>query len=341
MTLDPSTSVEPTGFDPASPIARFIQGVLDIFYGPDAGRVASDPTYLRGAVDGLLDATRPPGAGERGPEAARRLVESAWASEDEGAIEFALAALHASTDCVEAYVFLGFQAGDELQIAIPFFTLGLIAGYEELGAEAFQSLAGSFWSVPQTRPFMTALAALARANRDAGAIEVAALHYQEMLRLNPNDDQGARFEIMGILLEGQDHESVAALFQVYDDGTAPFRWAATLDAFQQLGDAEASRALLDAAQAANGHVAALLAETEPFPADISTAVEPGSLDEAVLVADLQLPAWQGTEGALAWLAARLLGAAAAPGAPPAVGTLVEPEKLVAPSKEKRSGPRQV
>ena len=96
MTLDPSTSAEPSAFDPASPIARFIQGVLDIFYGPDAGRVASDPTYLRGAIEALLDATRPLAFAERGPEAAQRLVQVAWETEDEGAIELALAALHAA-----------------------------------------------------------------------------------------------------------------------------------------------------------------------------------------------------------------------------------------------------
>ncbi len=340
MTDDPASSDGVPDFDPLTPVARFVQGVLDIFYGPEAQRVATDPTFLRPAIEALLDATRPASAGESGPEAAQRLIEAAWNSEDEDAIELALAALHASTDCVEAYIFFGFQAGDQLQVAIPFFTLGLIAGYEAIGAETFQTLAGSFWAVPETRPFMTALAALARANRDAGAIEVAALHYQEMLKLNPGDDQGARFEMMGIMLEAQDHEGLAELFQVYDDASAPFRWGAALDAFQQLGDGEASRQLLTAAQAANSHVAALLAETQEFPEEVTTNIQPGSVDEAVLVADLQMPAWQATEGALPWLAAQV-GITPAEAVAAAPGALVEPEKLVAPAKEKRSGPREV
>lgn len=330
------SSSEPGGRqapDLDDPVFQFIAGIIELAYGKGPGDAppVADPAEFRSSVERLLAAkpamTRDPSM--TAEEQAGRLVEAAWESEDEGGPVLAVDALRLWPGCADAYTYLGVSAGEEVSLAIPLFTLGLMAAYESLGQDAFDTHAGNFWTRSETQPFMRALAELARANREAGALDVAAAHYQEMLRLNPADHQGARYELLGILLEMGDQDAAERLLTVYgDDATPGFAYAAALLDFQRSGDTPASRDTLQQALAASPRVAEFLSGARPFPAEGDIAFDPGSDGEAAIFAELLAPAWEATDGAVEWLRAN----------PPAAA----PAKVVAaPAKEKRSGPRGV
>ena len=74
------------------------------------------------------------------------------------------------------------------------------AAAKALGSD-MEKLAGQFWGFHETWPFMRACHGMAVAFADAGQLSDAIEQYREMLRLNPNDNQGVRYEIVLLLLE--------------------------------------------------------------------------------------------------------------------------------------------
>ena len=76
-----------------------------------------------------------------------------------------------------------------------------------VGPKAFQEHVGHFWSLLETRPYMRAREGLASKLWTMGRRDEAIKHLQDMLRLNPGDNQGVRYTLAGWLLaEGRDEE---------------------------------------------------------------------------------------------------------------------------------------
>jgi tetratricopeptide (TPR) repeat protein len=307
-------------------VFAFVNGIVEIFYGGEAPQ----PGALKERVDALIKrlpgpVLLTPGSGR---ERAAELVEAAWETDDEAGLDLAVEALRAFPNCADAYTFLGVNAGESFEIALPMLTMAVTAGFEDLGQAMFEEHAGEFWAVEETRPFMRALAELARVNREAGALDVALAHYAELLRLNPNDDQGMRFEYLALCLQMGLDEEVEALLTAYeDDRGAAFSYGRALHAFRTEGDSQRARTLLGEAHETNPHLAEFLTGTRQLPDTVPVELQPGSPEEAALFADILGPAWEQTRHAMGWLTAQLdLGAKAA---------------QKPPEKEKRSGPREI
>lgn len=62
----------------------------------------------------------------------------------------------------------------------------------DLGPDFFRDHRGHFWSMIETRPYMRARSGLTAALVRAGRREEAIEHLEDMLDLNPNDNQGLR-----------------------------------------------------------------------------------------------------------------------------------------------------
>src|SRR5262249_59617173 len=102
---------------------------------------------------------------------------------------------------------------------------GVAAGGGGLGRGASRDAVGHFGGLIEPRPYMRAREGLASALWMAGRRDEAIAHLQDMLRLNPNDNQGVRYTLAGWLLaEGRD-EPLAPLLEHYDEGSA--HWAHT------------------------------------------------------------------------------------------------------------------
>ncbi len=319
------------------PLAEFVLGIMEIFYGDqpaDTPPGTVDASTLKSRVDALIAEVvgdPPPPLGLTPEQLGAETAAAAWDAAENGedaAPDLALLALRYWPSCADAYVLLGLSAGDQVDLALPLFTLGVVAGAEALGPAPFseEGVDAGFWLNPETRPFMAALGFLARTNREIGALDAAAVHFAEMLRLNPNDDQGARYELMAIALAIGDVETATNLFRAYADDTGPvFAYARSLFAFRHGGDDDRSRLALRDAREGNAHVPPFMLGAKPIPEELDEEFEVGGESEAALCAELLRPAWESTPGAIDWLRVQTAG-------------LVN---VAPPPKQKRSGPRQL
>jgi hypothetical protein len=215
-------------------------------------------------------------------------------------IKLARKALEISPDCADAYVLLAEHA-DSLKEAMEFYEQGVAAGERAIGPGTFRDDAGHFWGLLETRPYMRARAGLADLLWTSGRREDAIGHLREMLRLNPNDNQGLRYPLASWLLaEGRDEE-LAGLLDQYDEDSANWAYSKALAAFRKHGDSPAATKLLQAAKKVNKYVLDYLAGEKMLPRERPGMYSPGSEEEAILYAGEALPAWKSTPGATAWL----------------------------------------
>lgn len=209
-------------------------------------------------------------------------------------------ALKIFPDCADAYVILAQNAGDKAK-AEELYRKGVEAGRRALGEAIFEQAAGDFWAIHETRPYMRALFGLARCLGHQGEKEEAAASYQELLRLNPGDNQGGRYSLLPLLIEmGRDQAASELLDEYEDEGAAIWLYSRALLAFRRYGDSPASRNLLKRALRANKYVLDYLLGWEEAPFMPGSYI-PGEEDEAIICAEECSSAWESTPGALDWL----------------------------------------
>jgi len=234
------------------------------------------------------------------PEKAQEICYQACEVRGRRRVHLARQALEIDPDCAEAYVILAEQSGDPAE-TLRLYGEGVAAGERSLGPKRFKSRA-PFWGDVTTRPFMRALQGLAECCEVEGRQEEALAHYQRLLRLNPNDNQGVRDPLAGLLLRVGDDAGLAALLKQYqEDGGPTLLFAAALREFRRSGDSEAGRKALSNAIKENRHVPDLLLGRMDLPAAGPSSYTLGSLEEAEVCALLLLEAWKSTPGAIEWL----------------------------------------
>lgn len=236
-------------------------------------------------------------------ERAQDIMYDAWgASTRKKRIDLAKRALEVSADCADAYVLLAQETAKTLQERAELYAQGVRAGERALGEEFFEEAAGEFWGLIETRPYMRARRGLAMvlwglAERDA-AIE----HAREMLRLNPNDNQGMRDVLLDWLLtEGRDEEAGAILRGYENDASATWLYGRALHEFRAQGRSARADQLLREALEENPRVPAYLLGEKQLPEYLPELIEWGGESEAMEYAGACEGLWYYTPGALEWL----------------------------------------
>lgn len=178
-------------------------------------------------------------------------------------------------------------------------------GAQALGERFFRENKGEFWGLFETRPYMRALYALADELRDAGHVRKAAECYETLLELNPEDNQGARYALLGCCLASGRLAEVQALLEAYrGDDTAVFAWAQVLERYLSRDLAGARRAL-EMARRVNPFVEQFMTGERPFPEERAHAYALGSPEEAVVCIDCLGAAWAKNRAAMFWLLDRI------------------------------------
>lgn len=303
----------------------------------ERGKPGAKQKSPKGKTTGAM--TLPPGFATGMEELFDVLLEqvenSRWTPEIDEAQEIALEAMEAPTSakrialarkalalsplCADAYSILAAEAKNP-EDEVLLLRQAVEAGAKSLGEDAFVEDAGMFWGVLETRPYMRALQQLAVVLWEVGERDEALRHYRELLRLNPNDNQGNRYLLMDALLEsGADDEAVALLKRYKDDGTAAWDWSKALLTFRRKGNSAAARKDLSRAIESNPHVVGYLLGREPLPAEEPEFIGYGDKSEAATYVPAALVAWRATSGALEWVEAAA--------APLATGRVPEAEAL--------------
>ncbi len=217
-------------------------------------------------------------------------------------IALAHKALAISPLCADAFNLLAEEAASPAE-ARDLYARGLDAGELALGPEGFEEYEGHFWGFLETRPYMRARHGLALALLDLGEEAAAVEHFRAMLKLNPGDNQGIRYLLLGCLLRRDDAAAVKELLGAYEDEwSAYWLYTRALVAFRDGHAAEKKTArVVQDAWSANQHVPAILAGVEPPATSENGYITVGGADEATDYVRACGPAWRQTPGAVVWL----------------------------------------
>ena len=236
-------------------------------------------------------------------EQAQDIMYDAWDSSGKRRAELARSALEISKDCADAYVLLAEETANSWEEAKNLYEQGMKAGERALGPEVFEEEVGHFWGIIETRPYMQGRLGLAQCLWSLGERGQAIEHYTDMLRLNPNDNQGIRYILVNFLLEEGRDDALGDLFKLYeDDGAAAWLYSRALWVFRTEGPSIRANKYLKEALKQNRFVPSYLFGKKRLPKHKPEYMGFGDESEAVVYAEEGIKIWQKTEGALEWLA---------------------------------------
>ncbi len=219
-------------------------------------------------------------------------------------------ALSIYPDCVDALAMLADLECHIVKDHVDAMRNAVAAGRRDLGPKCFKRERGHFWGLIETRPFMRAMARLAHSLVEWGTpehIDEAITIHEEMLDLNPNDNQGIRDILVGCHLQRKRYNEAAELLKRYeDDWMAVSCWARVLLA-HATGDEDNAVALLQEARKQNAHVEQYLAGQKRRPRTRPGHYSPGEDTEAVFCADTLWEAWKKHPKSKRWLQAIVIG----------------------------------
>lgn len=247
----------------------------------------------------------PQSSGRSSLEKAQDLAWEAWdAATPQQAAKLARQALAISPDCADAYNVLAQVEARTPEEAFELYRKAMEVGEHSLGQAFFEEHKGHFWGMLETRPYMRARQGLAECLWRLGREEEAITHYEALLELNPNDNQGIRDVLLGCYLTQGNDAGTARLYEQYpDDGMASFVWTKVLVEFRR-GNLNAAAKALRAAVKHNPHVQAFLLGQKRMPRHLPDAYSFGDEREAIIYAHQFAEAWLATPEALAWLRGR-------------------------------------
>jgi hypothetical protein len=122
-----------------------------------------------------------------------------------------------------------------------------------------------------------------------------------MLQLNPEDNQGLRYSLLGHYLEIDDLDGVRRLFQVYGgEPIAMVLWARVLERYLS-GDLSETVEALQQARRQNPHVELFLIGKTKLPKSRPDYYKPGEITEAMTCMEIIGPSWKAHREAIQWL----------------------------------------
>lgn len=267
-------------------------------------------------LEKMLNTGGVPNAAPETPlEQAQQVVYDALRAKGKQREKLARKALTISPDCADAYVLLA-EASKEIAEARSFYEQGVQAGERALGEEVFREGAGEFWDILETRPYMRARLGLAEILWEMDERQEAIAHAKELLRLNPNDNQGIRYILANWLLAVGDDGALGPLLAQYpDEGSAQWAYTAALHTFRQSGAGRKADKAIKKALGANPYVPLYLLGLKPPPEHMPEYYGIGDESEALVYVFESVEGWVETDGALEWLADSMMQTALSASSP--------------------------
>ena len=267
------------------------------------------PVTMTLSLPALLEATAGPSRMAAPADAAAALVRAQQLMDEAGdaggrlPITRARQALALSEDCVDAWLTL-FETCATDEEALDLGQKAVAAAARVVGPERFEALAGQFRTTPETSAWLEAQLGVAHCWRAMLRTEEAIDAYREVVRLDAEDADGARYLLAPLLIEtGRDAEALA-LLDAYPDEPHPIAdYARALVLFRREGDARTARDALADAIRANRHAASFLVDPDSAPERSGESAAPGSKVEAVQVCLSLAAVFDATPGAIDWLRA--------------------------------------
>ncbi len=210
-------------------------------------------------------------------------------------------ALELDTNNAEAYNYLA-SIEEDIDKAIVLYEKAIKTSEKTLGKKFFKEEKGHFWGLLETRPYMRAKAALAECFIVKNEIDNAIEIYEEMLELNPNDNQGIRY-ILSTLLLSKDDLTKFELFikNNQDEDCAVWNYNNALYSFKKLGRTAKSEKILMKAYKSNKFVIDYMLGIKTMPYEQPQYIGIGDENEAISYVSISWTIWENTKGAFDWL----------------------------------------
>lgn len=152
---------------------------------------------------------------------------------------------------------------------------------------------------------MRARAGLAQVLWYLGQTDAAISHWQALLHLNPNDNQGIRYLLAGALVAvDRDDEALRLLNRFRGDATAGWAYTRALITFRKEGASAKAVRYLDQALLSNPYVPEFLLGMRKLPKSLPAYIGMGDETEAISFMYEFGEGWANTPGAVYCLAER-------------------------------------
>lgn len=216
--------------------------------------------------------------------------------------EIAAKALEIYPDCVDAFIYYG-DICEDIEEALGWYRKAVEAGERDIGDKRFKEDAGHFWGVNVTRPYMRARELYASTLTLMDRIDEAIVEYQEMLKLNPTDNQGIRFELAPLLMMKRRYKEYFSLYKQYkNESMSGWLYTHFLYLFTKHGAVKKTQEVLLEAISENPYIIEYLCNIDVLPMEPdSEFYSPGDETEAYIYLESSLRMWLEHPKALGYL----------------------------------------
>jgi len=188
------------------------------------------------------------------------------------------------------------KALEPLQMLLEIMESGLIT------RQFIKDNTGYFWGLHETRPYMMLRAHRAKIHALHGYTQKAQSELEELLKLNPNDNQANRFLLMNCLIINKQWEKLEALLADFDFQELHATASRALSAFVMHGDSKPANEYKKMLQQQNKHFTKILTGQEKLKEQQPPYFSPGSKEEVGVYLDsLGKQAWISVPASLFWL----------------------------------------
>ncbi len=243
---------------------------------------------------------------------AQQLVWEAWDFRyKRDRVTCAEEALALSDMCADAFILLAQEVRGVLEKR-RYYERAVAAGKRavefEFGPDALTRKGVPFWKDVDTRPYMRALYGLSFCLWDTGERHEAVAILGELLRLNPDDNQGNRTTLVTRLFGIGDLSGAANILKTYrEPSLADWAWNNALLLFLTEGPSTEADAALENARDKNRFVADLLTGVKQVPRTAPSYYALGSREEAVAYVIFNRENWAAAKRALLWVSEKTEG----------------------------------
>ena len=277
--------------------------LLEFIQSQNFGSIEEINEFLKNNVNGKrIDLAVPSlRSSQSNAEKADDLMYEAYDCTPEKGKKLAKDALKLHPENVRALNYLAEQA-ESAEAALKFYQKAVGHGKNQLGEQFFKDNKGHFWLMMETRPYMTARLGFAHC-LDALDWKVEAIaELNEMLELNPGDNQGIRYKLSGLLLFTGKYKEFFVLYKKYkDEKTTSWLFNYALYLFATEGaTVKANRALL-LANRENAHVIDFMTQRKEMLKNPGNHYSPGDESEATFYLMDNFRSWMIVDNTLDWL----------------------------------------
>lgn len=190
-------------------------------------------------------------------------------------------ALKLNPENVRAIV-LKADCSSDINKALDLYKKAMEISEKELGKEFFKENKGYFWGMHNTRPYMSAKLKYAQALQIIkGKSEEAIRQLEELLELNPNDNQGVRYLLSLMYLKKKRYNDFLDLYNEYDESSTHWNYNYLLYLLITDGTKSKVKKAFKSALEANPHVIGILIGEHEFQDTAQvTHYSPGDINEA-------------------------------------------------------------